>query len=95
MKENCYVHQLPLQDLGFTLLPELGKQNEWVSELIFNTMLTSFLLWTFSPFWAEKKRFYTAVLYARVLNVLVGEQRYSLQLIQSICTTSVVSDYLS
>jgi hypothetical protein len=63
-----------LQDLGFTLLPELGQNNEWVSETIFNTMLASFLIWTFSPFWQESgKRFYTAVLYARVLVVLVSK----------------------
>lgn len=61
------------QDLGFTLLPELGQRNEWVSETIFSSMLISFLVWTFSPFWQESgKRFYTAVLYARVLMVLVS-----------------------
>ena len=62
------------QDLGFTLLPELGQENEWVSETIFSSMLISFVLWTFSPFWQESgKRFYTAVLYARVLMVLVSK----------------------
>lgn len=66
-----------MQDLGFTLLPELGQTNEWVSETIFNTMLTSFLIWTFSPFWQESgKRFYTAVLYARVLVVLVSASTF-------------------
>lgn len=63
-----------LQDLGFDLLPELGQENEWVSETIFSSMLISFVVWTFSPFWQESgKRFYTAVLYARVLMVLVSE----------------------
>lgn len=65
-----------VQDLGFDLLPELGQQNEWMSELIFSSMLTSFLVWTFSPFWQESgKRFYTAVLYARVLMVLVSKHQ--------------------
>lgn len=65
--------RVAVQDLGFDLLPELGQQNEWVSELIFSSMLISFVLWTFSPFWQESgKRFYTAVLYARVLMVLVS-----------------------
>lgn len=55
-------------------MPELGQKNEWVSESIFSAMLISFLLWTFSPFWQESgKRFYTAVLYARVLMVLVSK----------------------
>ena len=51
---------------------ELGKSNEWVSELIFTSLFVSFVLWTFSPFVFPKKRFYTAVLYSRILNVLVG-----------------------
>ena len=63
-----------MQDLGFAILPELGQQNEWVSETIFSSMLISFIVWTFSPFWQESgKRFYTAVLYARVLTVLVSK----------------------
>ena len=63
-----------MQDLGFALLPELGQQNEWVSEIIFTSMLVSFVIWTFSPFWQESgKRFYTAVLYSRVLMVLVSK----------------------
>ena len=63
-----------MQDLGFELLPELGQKNEWVSETIFSSMLISFVIWTFSPFWQESgKRFYTAVLYARVLMVLVSK----------------------
>ena len=70
---SCHLLEC-LQDLGFALLPELGQKNEWVSETIFSSMLISFVLWTFSPFWQESgKRFYTAVLYARVLMVLVSK----------------------
>ena len=64
-------------------LQELGKQNEWVSETIFSVLLVSFLVWTFSPFVAPKKRFYTAVLYARLLLVLVSE--YPLSLLHRAC----------
>ncbi len=46
--------------------------NEWVSETIFNTLFVSFVVWTFSPFWTATKRFYTAVIYARLLMVLCG-----------------------
>lgn len=82
----------PLHDLGFTLLPELGQNNEWVSETIFNTMLASFLIWTFSPFWQESgKRFYTAVLYARVLVVLVICQ--SLRILSFTVTTLPSPNY--
>lgn len=31
------------------------------------------MLWTFSPFVMARKRFYTAVIWARLLMVLVGE----------------------
>ena len=31
------------------------------------------MIWSFSPFVTEKKRFYTCVLFARLLMVLVGE----------------------
>jgi hypothetical protein len=55
------------------LSQELGKSNEWVSELIFTSLFVSFVLWTFSPFVFPKKRFYTAVLYSRILCVLVGK----------------------
>eukprot|EP01024_Parvocaulis_polyphysoides_P044555 TRINITY_DN41129_c0_g1_i1.p1 TRINITY_DN41129_c0_g1~~TRINITY_DN41129_c0_g1_i1.p1 ORF type:complete len:230 (-),score=4.18 TRINITY_DN41129_c0_g1_i1:71-712(-) len=34
-------------------------------------MLSIFFIWTFSPFWTEKKRFYTVILYARLLCILV------------------------
>ena len=51
---------------------ELGLANEWVSELIFTSLFVAFVLWSFSPFVFPKKRFYTAVLYARFLTALVG-----------------------
>ena len=47
--------------------------NEWVSETIFTTLFVSFMLWTFSPFVFVRKRFYTAVIWSRLLMVLVGE----------------------
>jgi hypothetical protein len=50
----------------------MGLVNEWVSETIFNTLFISFVVWTFSPFWTATKRFYTAVIYARLLMVLCG-----------------------
>lgn len=54
-------------------LQELGKQNAWVSETIFWCLFIPFILWSFSPFVTARKRFYTAVTYARLLMVLVGE----------------------
>lgn len=61
----------PLHDIGFIYLPELGKQNAWVSETIFWCLFIPFILWSFSPFVTARKRFYTAVTYARLLMVLV------------------------
>lgn len=54
-------------------LQELGQKNEWVSELIFGSLFVSFMLWSFSPFVTAQKRFYTAVLFSRLLMVLVSE----------------------
>lgn len=64
----------PLHDIGFELTPELGPEHFWVSEAIFITMFISFVLWTFTPFFFQEKRFYTAVLWARILMVLVACQ---------------------
>lgn len=50
--------------------------NEWVSETIFTTLFVSFVTWTFSPFVSATKRFYTAVIYARLLMVLCGEMGF-------------------
>lgn len=61
---------------------ELGLANEWVSELIFTSLFVSFVLWSFSPFVFPKKRFYTAVLYARFLTALVGAQNSPLRCMQ-------------
>ena len=57
------------------LLQELGLQNAWVSETIFWCLFIPFIFWSFSPFVTARKRFYTAVLYARLLMVLVGASR--------------------
>lgn len=51
--------------------------NEWVSETIFTTLFVSFVTWTFSPFVSATKRFYTAVIYARLLMVLCGERGFN------------------
>jgi hypothetical protein len=65
----------PLPDLGFRALPELGLANAWVSEYIFLCLFVPFLAWTFSPFVAPARaRFYTAVLWARLLAVLCACQ---------------------
>ncbi|GMH42801.1 hypothetical protein BSKO_10720 [Bryopsis sp. KO-2023] len=63
--------EVPLGDLGFDLLPELDNSKTWVSETVFFLMFASFLIWTFSPFVVARKRFYTAVLFSRLLMVLV------------------------
>ncbi|KAK2077402.1 hypothetical protein QBZ16_004247 [Prototheca wickerhamii] len=59
-----------LHDVGFELLPEVGLKGAWISESIFWSLFIPFVLWTFSPFVTARKRFYTAVLYARLLVVL-------------------------
>jgi sphingomyelin synthase-related protein 1 len=68
------IHSIPNQSsthtLSYHLSQELGLQNAWVSETIFLCLFIPFILWTFSPFVTARKRFYTAVLYARILVVL-------------------------
>lgn len=61
----------PLHDIGFEILPEIGDGGKWVSETIFGILFASFGLWSFSPFYMTQRKFYTAVLYARLLTVLV------------------------
>uniref|UniRef100_A0A7S0VA99 Sphingomyelin synthase-like domain-containing protein n=1 Tax=Polytomella parva TaxID=51329 RepID=A0A7S0VA99_9CHLO len=61
----------PLHDVGFEITPELGPDKHWVSETIFGVMFFSFIAWTFTPFVTKRKRFYTAVLWPRLLMVLV------------------------
>ena len=56
------------------MLQELGPDKHWVSESIFGTLFVLFVVWTFSPFVLQRKRFYTAVLWSRLLMVLVGKQ---------------------
>ncbi|XP_073009650.1 phosphatidylinositol:ceramide inositolphosphotransferase-like [Typha latifolia] len=63
-----------LQDLGFMVLPELGKERGYVSESLFTFIFVSFLLWTFHPFVYHSKRFYTVLLWRRVLAFLVASQ---------------------
>lgn len=52
---------------------ELGPEQHWVSETIFGIAFATFVLWTFTPFVTQRKRFYTAVMWSRLLMVLVGE----------------------
>lgn len=61
---------IPLGDLGFKYLPELGLENAWISEALFWCLFIPFIIWSFSPFVTTRKRFYTAVIYARILVVL-------------------------
>ncbi|GIM17430.1 hypothetical protein Vretimale_19969 [Volvox reticuliferus] len=61
----------PLHDVGFDLTPELGPDKHWVSETIFGLAFATFVLWTFSPFVSQRKRFYTVVMWTRLLMVLV------------------------
>lgn len=63
-----------LHDLGFKLLPELGKERGYVSEMLFASIFLSFVLWTFSPFIFKNKRFYTVLIWRRVLAFLVMSQ---------------------
>ncbi|XP_072983618.1 phosphatidylinositol:ceramide inositolphosphotransferase-like [Typha latifolia] len=63
-----------LQDLGFMILPELGQERGYISESLFTFIFLSFLLWTFHPFVYHSKRFYTVLLWCRVLAFLVASQ---------------------
>ena len=54
-------------------MQELGPDKHWVSECLFGIMFALFVLWTFSPFVTQHKRFYTVVMWSRILMVLVGE----------------------
>lgn len=63
-----------LQDLGFMALPELGQDKGYVSESVFTFIFISFLLWSFHPFIYHSKRFYTVLLWRRVLAFLVASQ---------------------
>jgi len=63
-----------LQDVGFMLLPELGKDRAYISESLFSMMFFSFVMWTFHPFVFQSKRFYTVLIWRRVLAFLVSSQ---------------------
>nr|CAD1819390.1 unnamed protein product [Ananas comosus var. bracteatus] len=63
-----------LQDLGFMILPELGKERGYISESLFTFIFLSFVVWTFHPFIYHSKRFYTVLLWLRVLAFLVVSQ---------------------
>ncbi|KAI3782600.1 hypothetical protein L2E82_12651 [Cichorium intybus] len=63
-----------LQDTGFFLLPELGKERAYVSETVFTFVFLSFVLWTFHPFILKSKKIYTVLIWVRVLAFLVACQ---------------------
>ncbi|RWW79465.1 hypothetical protein BHE74_00012251 [Ensete ventricosum] len=50
---------------------ELGKERGYISESLFTFVFLSFVLWTFYPFVYHSKRFYTVLLWRRVLAFLV------------------------
>lgn len=56
------------------IFPELGKDRGYISESLFSFVFFSFLLWTFHPFIYHSKRFYTVLLWRRVLAFLVASQ---------------------
>lgn len=60
---------------GLAPLQELGPEQHWVSEALFATLFLMFFGWSFTPFVTHRrKRFYTVVLWSRLLMVLVGER---------------------
>ncbi|XP_047060018.1 phosphatidylinositol:ceramide inositolphosphotransferase [Lolium rigidum] len=63
-----------LQDLGFMALPELGQDKGYLSEILFTSIFITFVLWSFHPFIYHSKRFYTVLLWRRVLAFLVASQ---------------------
>ncbi|KAL5709336.1 sphingomyelin synthase [Ranunculus cassubicifolius] len=63
-----------LQDVGFFLLPELGKERAYISETLFSFTFFSFVMWTFHPFIFQSKKIYTVLLWRRVLAFLCLSQ---------------------
>ncbi|KAL5817088.1 hypothetical protein ACOSQ3_025466 [Xanthoceras sorbifolium] len=71
-----YIHRPgpTLQDFGYMLLPELGRDKAFISETLFTFIFSSFVLWTFHPFVFQSKRIYTVLIWCRVLAYLVVSQ---------------------
>ncbi|EYU26627.1 hypothetical protein MIMGU_mgv1a010536mg [Erythranthe guttata] len=71
-----YIHRAgpTLQDVGFFLLPELGQDKAYISEIVFTFIFLSFVLWTFHPFILKGKKVYTVLIWCRVLAFLVMSQ---------------------
>ncbi|KAH1084526.1 hypothetical protein J1N35_024287 [Gossypium stocksii] len=63
-----------LQDLGYFLLPELGQDKAYISEMVFTFVFLSFVLWTLHPFTFKSKKIYTVLVWCRVLAFLVASQ---------------------
>ncbi|KAJ4725680.1 phosphatidylinositol:ceramide inositolphosphotransferase 1-like [Melia azedarach] len=63
-----------LQDSGYSLVPELGQDKGYISESVFTFIFSSFVLWTLQPFIFQSKRFYTVLIWCRVLAYLVVSQ---------------------
>ena len=60
-----------------TAFQELGPEQHWVSEALFATLFLLFIGWSFTPFVTTRgKKFYTVVVWTRLLVVLVGEQAH-------------------
>eukprot|EP00475_Leptophrys_vorax_P001778 TRINITY_DN10993_c0_g1_i2.p1 TRINITY_DN10993_c0_g1~~TRINITY_DN10993_c0_g1_i2.p1 ORF type:complete len:361 (-),score=2.83 TRINITY_DN10993_c0_g1_i2:108-1190(-) len=60
-----------LHDIGFVLIPELGPEHFYISEILWAAVFVPFILWTFLPFVSTKKLFYTVLLWTKMLVVLV------------------------
>ncbi|XP_072996102.1 phosphatidylinositol:ceramide inositolphosphotransferase-like isoform X1 [Typha latifolia] len=71
-----YLHQPrpTLQDMGFMILSELGKERGYVSESLFSFTFLGFVLWTLHPFFCHSKRYYTVLIWHRVLAFLITSQ---------------------
>ncbi|KAG8084993.1 hypothetical protein GUJ93_ZPchr0010g10806 [Zizania palustris] len=52
----------------------LGKERGYISETLFTFIFLSFVLWTFHPFILQTKRFYTVLIWRRVLSFLCASQ---------------------
>ncbi|RWW58703.1 hypothetical protein BHE74_00034409 [Ensete ventricosum] len=76
--------------LAGLIFQELGKERGYVSESLFTFIFLSFILWTFHPFVYHSKRFYTVLLWRRILSFLVVNILYS----QLNCIIVIVGVYL-